>query len=128
MLLEVPGMAALVGRDVALGERFRLWDLVEGRVASYFKQTGLFRELAAYPVGATPREIAEGNHRFDFYQIGLSGCRYHGKPVEACPVFVIGHDLDTDQIGLVTFPFGFAVFERRAASPAASTPPPDALK
>ncbi len=113
MLLEVPSMEALLGRDVEIGRTLRLWDVFEGTVASYREDHMLFRSLLDYPVGALPREIALGNHHFDIYEIGTTDCKSHGKPLADCPVFVIGHDLDTDQVGLVTLPFGFAAFKPR---------------
>ena len=113
MLLEVSSMAGLLGRKVDIGKTLRLWELFEGTVTSARKQSMLLRDMIALPIGASPREIDEANHRFDIFEVGTTDCRYHGKSADACPVFVIGHDLDTDQVGLITFPFGFAAFERR---------------
>ena len=113
MLLEVPSMAALVGRKVEVGKTLRLWELFEGTISSLRKRSVLLRDVVELPVGASTREIDEANHRFEIFEIGTTDCRSHGKTLDGCPVFLIGHDLDADQVGLVTFPFGFAAFERR---------------
>ncbi len=111
MFLEVPGMEALLGRKVLIGDTLQLWDVFSGKITSAQKKTVLLRDYIALPIGAFPREIAEADHRFDIFELGTTECQSHGKKLDGCPVIAIGHDLDADQIGLITVPFGFAAFE-----------------
>lgn len=111
MFLEVPRMEALLGRKVVIGDTLELWDIYSGKITSFQKRTVLLRDYISLPIGALPREIAEADHRFDIYELGTIECRSHETKLDACPVIAIGHDLDADQIGLITLPFGFAAFE-----------------